>query len=120
MDAGVSVFLTEFANSKLFVGFTMLVMNLGSRYIMADMTQAQQSLMASEIAKKFIVFCMFFVPTRDIMVSVMLTFAFFFLTDNVLNEKKSYSLVKGEEFKDGEEGNSAAYKRYVECVGFRK
>jgi hypothetical protein len=71
----------------------MILMNLGSRYVAADLSPGQQGILESEVFKQLITFCMFFVPTRDIKISAMLTFAFFFITKTILNENKVFSLL---------------------------
>lgn len=88
----------------MFVGITMVLMQLGSRHVMSDISDGQQKLLGTELVKKAVVFCMFFVPTRDVMIAMMLTFAFFFVTGEVLNEKKNYSLVGSVQSVQSEEG----------------
>lgn len=94
----LSMFLSSLSTDKMFVGLSMILMNVGSRYVVGDLTQAQQQLLTSEAVKQLIVFCMFFVPTRDVLVSMMLTFAFFFVTKNLLNEKANYNILTSEAF----------------------
>lgn len=117
---GLTVFLTNIGSNKMFVGLTMILMNLGSRFILGDLTPSQQALLQSEVVKKVVVFCMFFVPTRDVVISCMLTFAFFFVTQNLLDEKKSWNILnvgRGEAFASNQE---EAYDVYYKQVQNRK
>lgn len=80
-------------NNRIFIGVAMMIMNIGSRYIIADLTDVHQKLMSSPIFKQIILFCMFFVATRDVMISVILTFAFIFIVHGLLNEKRKFNLL---------------------------
>lgn len=91
----MDLLFTELASSPMFIGVTMVIMNLGSRFVMADISKAQESMLASELAKMLVVFCIFFVPTRNIMAACMLTFAFYFVTKDLLNENKRHSIIAG-------------------------
>lgn len=96
-------FLNEVTTNKMFFGLAMIIMQLGSRYVVTDLSEMQSKLLASKLAKKVIVFCMFFIPTRDLLIAAMLTFAFFFIFDQVLNEKKQYNIIasRNEQFDQG-------------------
>lgn len=80
-------------NNRVFIGVAMMIMNIGSRYVIADLTDVHQKLMSSPIFKRIILFCMFFVATRDVMISVILTFAFIFIVHGLLNEKRKFNLI---------------------------
>lgn len=85
--------LTSIATNKMFIGCAMLIMNIGTKHIVADITPALEEVIKSPIFKKIIVFCMFFIGTRDIMTSIILTFAFTVIINGLLNEKSKYSLL---------------------------
>lgn len=78
--------MDQIANSKMFAGVAMLLMNLGSRYVVGDITAVEESIFKSKLVKPLIVFCMIFIPTRDVLVSIMLTFAYFFVMNNFLQK----------------------------------
>ena len=80
-------------NNKVFVAVTMLVMNVGSRYLLSDFTDVQNKIMSSEVFKQLVLFSIFFAGSRDVMVSMMLTFAFNFILKVLLNEKHRFNLV---------------------------
>jgi hypothetical protein len=81
-------------NSNKFVaGFAMIAMNFGSRYILGDLSKAQDSLLQSQLAKQLVMLCIFFVSTRDILVSFMLLFAFQFIVFGVFNETKPFNAI---------------------------
>jgi len=81
------------ASNKIFVGFAILVMNIGSRFVIMDVGKAHEKLLNHELVKKLVVFCMFFVATRDIMTAAILTFAFIILLEGLLNENSRFSVL---------------------------
>lgn len=83
--------LTEIGTNKIFVGVAMLIMNMGSRHLLADISPNMESLMKTQLFKKVILFCIVFVATRDIITSLILTFAFSVVVNGILNEKSKYS-----------------------------
>lgn len=84
---------TLIATNKVFIGVAILIMNMGSRFVIMDIGKMHEKLLSNEIFKKVVIFCMFFVATRDIMTSVILTFAFIVLLDGLLNEKSRFNLI---------------------------
>jgi hypothetical protein len=80
-------------SNRVFIGVTMMIMNIGSRYVIADLTEVHQKIMSSPLFKQIILFCMFFVATRDIMTSLILTFAFVVIMHGLLNEKRKFNLL---------------------------
>lgn len=80
-------------NSKILAGVSMILMNLGSRYVMSDLGIVHNRILSSEIVKKIIVFAMFFVATRDILTAFMLTISYIFIVDGVLHEKRRFCIV---------------------------
>lgn len=80
-------------NNKILWGLTMVMMNMGSRYVMADLGKIHDSLLATEFVKKLIIFSIFFVATRDILISFMLTISYIFIIDGILHEKRRFCIV---------------------------
>jgi hypothetical protein len=77
----------------MFIGCAMLIMNMGSRFVIMDIGKAHEALLTSPVVKKVVVFCMFFVATRDIMVAAILSFAFSVVVNGLLHEKSRFSLI---------------------------
>lgn len=90
MVSGVSVFLST---NSLFIGFCSLMVNLGSRYIIGDITKTQEYLLKHPIVKCIILFCMIFLVTRDVRTSIVIICAFYLTTYALLNEKSQFSII---------------------------
>lgn len=80
-------------NNRYFWGVTLLLLNLGSRHIVADIGQFIDNVLKHELTKKIILFSLFFVATRDVITSFIMTIIFTIIVYGVFNEKSKYSLV---------------------------
>jgi len=101
--------------NKLFAGITLIIMNFGSRFVIGDMTAAHEAIISSPGFKKIVLFCMFFVGTRDIITSAMLAFAFSIVVDVLLNEKRRFNLVPSFIVKKASLSSEA---KYLEALNF--
>ena len=93
--------LAELGANKVFIGIAMIIMNLGSRYIITDLTPEHEKILKSSLFKKIIMFCIIFIATRDIMTAIILTFAFFTIMNGFLNKKSGFyifGLAKATQF----------------------
>jgi hypothetical protein len=86
-------FLQLLNTDKVFYAITMLSMNLGSRYVIQDISKLQEKVLASTVCKRFVLFCMLFVATRDIMTAVILTFGVVCLLQYFLNENSTLCIL---------------------------
>ncbi len=80
-------------NSKYIAGIMMILMNLGSRYISHDISEFQETVLSSSILRKIFIFTVFFISTRDIVVSVILTLLFVVLVSGLFNENSKYCIL---------------------------
>jgi hypothetical protein len=85
--------LTSIAANKLFVGLNIFIMNIGSRFVIMEVGKTHEKLLSNDLVKKVVLFCMFFVATRDIMTAVILTFAFIVLMQGLLNENSRFNIL---------------------------
>lgn len=81
-------------NNKILWGVTMLLLNVGSKHIVADLGISQEKLLKNEIIKKIIVFSMFFVATRDITISFVLTALYIILIDGIFHDNRRFSVIQ--------------------------
>lgn len=95
MFVNIMIFKTfdSLNQSKYFAGIMMLVLNLGSKYITMELSESQDELLKNKIIRRFLVFTVVFVATRDIFVSLILTGIFIVLVSGLFNENSSYSIM---------------------------
>lgn len=83
-------------NNPYFSGIALLMLNLGSRYIMSDLGEFHQKVLSHEIVKKIILFFLFFVGTRNVITSLILTIMFSVIIYGIFNENSKYSLIPNQ------------------------
>ena len=81
-------------NSKYMAGIAMIMLNIGSKYIMMELSETQEQVMANKIFRRFIIFTVCFIATRDVVVSLILTGIFVILVSNLFNENSKYCIIK--------------------------
>jgi hypothetical protein len=102
-------------NNKIVTGIAMLMLNIGARYIQADLGKAHEMLLSNEYVKKIIVFCMFFVATRDVAIAFLLTIFYIIIIDGMLHEKRKFCIVP-KKFIDTKEVSDIDYKKAQEII----
>lgn len=80
-------------NSKITAGIAMLMLNLGARYVQSDLSKAHDLVLSNEYVKKVVVFCLFFVATRDFKIAFVLTIFYIIVVDVILHDKRKFCLV---------------------------
>lgn len=85
--------LIDITNSKLFSGFVMIMMNIGGKYIMLDLPKNLDKIFTKIfILRILVVFCIFFMATKDIIISLLLTLIFIIIIRFILNENSNFCL----------------------------
>ena len=69
--------------SKLFAGILMIIMNIGSKYIEMGLTKSQEQALRNGLGREIIIFCVVFLGTRDLVLSIIMTSAFIILSDHI-------------------------------------
>ena len=94
INNGVDKLFNSINTNKYLAGILMLVMNLGSRYITPDVSSPfHKALFSSKFMKRFIIFTIIFIATKDIKISLILTAAFVIIFLNLFNEKSDYCVL---------------------------
>ena len=63
-------------NSKLFAGLIMIMMNISGKYIVKDIPIHVDKFLSTKIFRPIAVFCVAFIATRDIKLSILITLIF--------------------------------------------
>jgi hypothetical protein len=79
--------------NRILWGITMILLNFGSRFVIADLGKSHEMILSSQIVKKIIIFSMFFIATRDIITSFLLTLGYIIIIDGMLHEKRKYCIL---------------------------
>jgi len=77
----------------------MILFSIGSRYIVIDISKNTETLLKTKIMRRLSVFSIFFIGTRDLIASLILTALFLVMTMCLLNEESTYCMIP-KEFED--------------------
>jgi hypothetical protein len=83
----------DVSGAKIVWGVAAITVNLGSRFIIGELTPMQQEFMRHPLVKRAVLLCLFFLPTRDILLSVCLAFVASLLLEFLLNERSDFCIV---------------------------
>ena len=79
--------------SHYFIGIMMILLNIGSKYFMQEFGTTVDFILNVKIIRRLLIFTVFFVATRDIKTSLILTAVFIILAFELFNEKSSYCVI---------------------------
>jgi len=85
--------LTGINNSKIMMAFLMLTLNVGSKYVDFGFSKTQEQILRNGLSREMLIFAISFTATRDVLISFMITSAFFVLSNNLFNEKSKFCLI---------------------------
>lgn len=93
----IDAILLNLSNNKLFGGCIMLLTNIGGKYLIMDLPDNMEKLFSKYfILRLLVLFSIFFMATRDIKSSILLSLLFFIVVKYFINEKSSFCLVSSE------------------------
>ena len=78
--------LENINDNKYFIGFMMILVNIGSRFIIGELSESQKNLINDKLLRRLFIFGVFFMATRDIISSLVLTIMFVLLVSELFNE----------------------------------
>lgn len=106
--------ISNIGSNKFFLGITMLMLNLGSKYLTIDISKTQEQFFKHSFVRKLTLFSVFFIATRDLVVSLILSLIFIFFTQSIFNENSKYSVIS--KTSTIEENNDIDYKKALEII----
>ena len=110
-----------FAGNVYISGLIMILLNVGTSFLMQDMMPIAQRLFSNVWVRRLVFFAIFFTATRDLPASLLLTLAFILLVDVFLNKDSAYYLIPddGESTSPHESfGNPSTPSRSNRPLGF--
>lgn len=89
--------LLNISNNKLFAGCIMLLTNIGGKYLVYEMPTNIEKLFVNYLFLRYLViFSIFFMATRDIKTSVLLSLLFFIVVKFLVNEKSTFCIISDD------------------------
>jgi ABC-type uncharacterized transport system permease subunit len=83
--------------NKFFVGFMMIILTIGGRFIISELTEEQREKIDTPMFRKIFIFCAFFMATRDILITLLLTVLFLIFLESINFDENKDSFENGEE-----------------------
>ena len=80
--------IEKIASNKYFIGFAMISMNIGARFLIEELTPEQKKWINTQSFRRFIVFCAFFAATRDLLAAATLTIIFILFVSEAFTDEK--------------------------------
>ena len=78
-------------NSTVFSGIMLIILNIGSRFIVHELSDDDKEYSQNLILRRLAIFAVCFVGTKDLIVSVILTAAFVILSAGLFRGKGPFS-----------------------------
>ena len=89
----ITPFLDKINNSKMFAGFVMVILNIGSRYVKIEISKSQEQYLRKSLGRHMLVFAITWMGTRDLLIALALTGIFNIFVDYLLNEESKFCIV---------------------------
>jgi hypothetical protein len=90
--------LIELSNNKLFGGAVMLLTNIGGKYLAQELPTNLEKMFSNYFILRYLVlFSIFFMATRDIKISILLSLLFFIFIKFFINENSTFCLVSNDD-----------------------
>jgi hypothetical protein len=88
--------LSVFNTNLYFVGIMMLILNLGGRFIAMEITKEQEQFFQNPWVRRFLIFVVLFVATRNLLISFWLTVIVVLILGYLFNENSNLFVIRKE------------------------
>ena len=80
-------------NNKYFYAVMMLMLNVGAKYIEMDLLKSHKQFLSSKLIRRFMIFTVAFIATKDIIASLIITASFVIIVLNLFNSQSKYCVL---------------------------
>lgn len=82
----IDILVSSINSNPYFIGTMMLLLNLGGRFLSLEVTKGQEKFLSDPTIRRFLLFVVLFVGTRNILVAAGMTVVIVILLGYLLNE----------------------------------
>jgi hypothetical protein len=86
-------YLQKINQNNVFLGLTMILMNIGGRYIEVELSNNHKKFFSSKFGQYFFLFIIVFTATRDILLSLFVTIIFIIIVLNLFHENSKLCIL---------------------------
>ena len=79
-------------NNTIIAGIAMIILNIGTKYVPLDISQKQDDILKTSLFRRFAVFTIFWIGTKDMYSSLVLTVLYIIFIVHLFNENSKYYL----------------------------
>jgi hypothetical protein len=90
----LDVLMTSINTNPYFIGLMMLLLNLGGRFLSLEISKEQEKFLSQPMVRRFFLFAVLFVATRNIVIAAGLAFIVILLLGYLFNENSSLCMWK--------------------------
>jgi len=83
---GIDILVSSINSNPYFIGIMMLLLNLGGRFLSLEVTKGQEKFMSDPIVRRFLLFVVLFIATRNVLVAAGLSIVVIICLGYLLNE----------------------------------
>jgi len=80
-------------NNKYFVGLMMIILNVGSKYLLEEFGELHNMILTKKIIRRLIIFVIVFIAIRDVKISIIITILFIIIVLELFNEKSKFCII---------------------------
>lgn len=91
----IDALLGSFNSNPYFIGVMMLFLNLGGRFLIMEVSKEQEKFFQNPWVRRFLIFTVLFVATRNILVAFVLTLFVVLTLGYLFNENSALCIFKG-------------------------
>jgi|TARA_B110000971_G_scaffold170191_1_gene174873 hypothetical protein len=92
--------------NKYIIGLTMIMLNIGARFIIDELDDDLRKIISNTIVRRVVIFCSFFMATKDLFTATVLTIIFVIMINEVF--AKELDELKDD---DDEEGKGGSFNK---------
>ena len=96
-------------DNKYMIGLTMIMLNIGARFIIDELDDDLRKMISNKFIRRVFIFCSFFMATKDLFTSIVLTIIFVILINEVFG--KELDDLEEEDTKEKTEEEGASFNK---------
>ena len=89
--------ISNMNENKLFIGLMVITVTIGGRFIIDEFNDSQKKMINNKLVRRLFAFCVFFMATRDICTSFILTIIFALVMSSLVGDDSEKEVDSNEE-----------------------
>jgi len=102
-------------DNKYMIGITMIMLNIGARFIIDELDDDLRKMISNVFVRRVVIFCSFFMATKDLFTAIVLTIIFVILINEVF-AKELNELDDDDDEKNGGSFNKNEIEKTIQSL----